>query len=76
MYICLKCTQFLKINAGNSLSVRFTKFYPQATGGLRDAILVATVPFQTNKYFGSPTSTYYNSFIRTLSPYNKLYMIT
>ena len=21
MYICLKCTQFLKINAGNSLSV-------------------------------------------------------
>ena len=22
MYICLKCTQFLKINAGNSLSVR------------------------------------------------------
>ena len=22
MYICLKCTKFLKINAGNSLSVR------------------------------------------------------
>ena len=22
MYICLKCTQFLKINAGNPLSVR------------------------------------------------------
>ena len=23
-YICLKCTQFLKINAGNSLSVALT----------------------------------------------------
>ena len=38
MYVCLKCTQFLKINAGNSLSV-YNVYYPddpnhhpQATG--------------------------------------------
>ena len=27
MYICLKCTQFLKINAGNSLSVCYSISY-------------------------------------------------
>ena len=31
-YICLKCTHFLKINAGNSLSVYFL-FYSQINNG-------------------------------------------